>query len=252
MSITNWGSLNCANNRWIAQSGEFEKGWNIMERLKIVIADDHALVVEGMLLLSEGAFEIVGKAYDGRTLLELSRQLRPDVYLIDINMPVVGGVEAARQLLEEDVNARVLFISGDSSIRRVREALAIGGAGYISKCASYDDLASAIEAVARGEKYLDRPVRQELEKEGDTGLLLLTPRQVSVLQLIAEGLTAKEIAFRLGLSHRTAEFHRQCIMERLNLHSTAELTRFAIETGLIGSALPPPEPLARDQVAQAS
>src|SRR3954454_22753232 len=143
-----------------------------MERLKILIADDHALVLEGMLVLSEGAFEIVGKAYDGNTLLELSRQVRPDVYLIDINMPGVGGVEAARQLLKQDVNARILFISGDSSIRRVREALTMGGSGYISKRASYDELAAAIEAVARGEKYLERPVQQELERQGDSGLLL--------------------------------------------------------------------------------
>jgi len=220
-----------------------------MERLKILIADDHALVLEGMLVLSEGAFEIVGKAYDGNTLLELSRLVRPEVYLIDINMPGVGGVEAARQLLKQDVNARILFISGDSSIRRVREALTMGGSGYISKRASYDELAAAIEAVARGEKYLERPVQQELERQGDSGLLLLTPRQLSVLQLIAEGLTAKEIAFRLGLSPRTAEFHRQCIMERLNLHSTAELTRLAIETGLIGSALPPTAPMAKHHVA---
>lgn len=222
-----------------------------MERLKIVIADDHALVVEGMLLLSEGAFEIIGKAYDGKTLLDLSRQIRPDVYLIDINMPGIGGIEAARQLVDQHPGARILFLSGDSSIRRIREALASGGSGYISKYASYRDLASAIEAVGRGEKYLERNIQEELEKQGDSGLLLLTPRQLSVLELIAEGLTAKEIAFRLGLSPRTAEFHRQCIMERLNLHSTAELTRFAIETGLDGSLVPPSHPPPKHHTAQA-
>ena len=111
-----------------------------MERLKIVIADDHALVVEGMLLLSEGAFEIIGKAYDGKTLLELSQQLQPDVYVIDINMPGVGGLDAARQLMEHKPTSRVLFISGDSSVRRAREALAAGGGGYISKQASYNCL----------------------------------------------------------------------------------------------------------------
>jgi len=217
----------------------------------ILIADDHALVVEGMLLLSEGAFEIIGKAYDGKTLLELSQQLQPDVYVIDINMPGVGGLDAARQLMEHKPTSRVLFISGDSSVRRAREALAACGGGYISKQASYNELAAAIETVARGERYLERDVQEGLEKVGDAVFLRLTPRQVSVLQLIAEGLTAKEIAFRLGLSPRTAEFHRQCIMERLDLHSTDELTRFAIETGLIGSVLPQLEGILKHHVAQA-
>jgi DNA-binding NarL/FixJ family response regulator len=208
-----------------------------MERVKIVIADDHALVLEALLLLSEGAFEVVGKARDGSELVELSNELKPDVYLVDINMPGMGGFEAARRLLARDPAARVLFISGDCSARCVRESIRSGGYGFISKYASYAEFAAAIEAVAGGQKFLDSSAKEELDRHGDSELLALTPRQTAVLQLIAEGLTAKEIASRLGLSPRTAEFHRQCIMERLDLHSTAELTRFAIEQGLVSGPL---------------
>jgi DNA-binding NarL/FixJ family response regulator len=208
-----------------------------MERFKIFIADDHALVLEALLLLSEGAFEVVGKASNGAELLDLSRDVKPDVYLVDVNMPGLGGFEAAQKLLERDPSARVLFISGDCSARYVRESLRSGGYGFISKHASYAEFASAIESVARGQKFLDSSAKEELERHGESASFELTPRQTAVLQLIAEGLTAKEIASRLGLSPRTAEFHRQCIMERLDLHSTAELTRFAIERGLIGGAL---------------
>lgn len=219
-----------------------------MERIKIVFADDHALVLEALLLLSEGAFEVVGKAYDGQQLLELSGA-KPDVYLIDINMPELDGFEAAHRLLEKDPDARILFISGECSARFIREAMASGGYGFISKHASFAEFRSAIETVASGQKFLDASAKEELERRGDSALGSLTPRQVSVLQLIAEGLTAKEIAVRLGLSPRTAEFHRQCIMERLDLHSTAELTRFAIGEGLVGVSLSEPHGLAAHQVA---
>ena len=204
-----------------------------MERIKIIIADDHALVLEGMLLLSEGNFDIVGKAKNGIQLLELSRQTQPDVFVVDVNMPEMDGFEATRKLLEQDQTAKILFISGDTSVRRVKEALNAGGLGYVSKNSAYTELANAIESVAQGEKYVAADLQQVMNKPSRNNLALLTPRQISVLQLIAEGLTAKEIAFRLGLSPRTAEFHRQCIMERLNLRSTAELTRYAMETGLL-------------------
>jgi DNA-binding NarL/FixJ family response regulator len=222
-----------------------------VERIKIVIADDHALVLEGMLLLSEGAFEIVGKAHSGQELLDLSEQVQPDVYVIDINMPDIDGLDAARKLLARRPDARILFLSGDGSARRIREAMAAGGNGYITKSAPYCEMATAIETVARGERYLEDRAQQELARQSETGIASLTPRQVAVLQLIADGLTAKEIAFRLGLSPRTAEFHRQCIMERLDLHSTAELTRFAIDSGLIGASLPTREP-ARAEAAHSA
>ncbi len=220
-----------------------------MEKIRIAIADDHALVLEGMLLLSEGAFEIIGKAHSGQELLEISESIQPDVYVIDINMPGMDGLDAARQLLARQPAARILFLSGDNSARRVREALSAGGDGFVTKSVPYSELAAAIETVARGERYLGQRAQEELERQTENGIFSLTPRQIAVLQLIAEGLTAKEIAFRLGLSPRTAEFHRQCIMERLDLHSTAELTRFAIESGLISAPLTPKESPLRAEAA---
>ncbi len=207
-----------------------------MDKVKIIIADDHALVLEGMLRLSEGSFDVLEKAYNGVQLLELSNIAQPDVYVVDVNMPEMSGLDAARKLLECHPTAKILFISGETSPRRVQEALSVGGAGYISKNASYSELADAIQTIARGERYISADLQHELDKQVKNKVTL-TPRQLSVLQLIAEGLTAKEIAFRLGLSPRTAEFHRQCIMERLSLRSTAELTRYAIENGLLERAV---------------
>jgi DNA-binding NarL/FixJ family response regulator len=220
-----------------------------MERIKIVVADDHALVLEALLLLSEGSFEVIGKACDGNRLLELSNEVKPDLYVIDINMPGMDGFEAGRRLLQQDPSARILYISGDCSARLIREALSSGGHGFVSKNSSAGEFALAIESVAGGEKFLDKAATEALQHEDEAGLHSLTPRQISVLQLIAEGLTAKEIAVRLGLSPRTAEFHRQCIMERLDLHSTAELTRFAIGEGLIHATLETPRSMAAQQSA---
>jgi DNA-binding NarL/FixJ family response regulator len=211
------------------------KGEKRVDKIRIFVADDHPLVLEGMLLLLEGPFEIVGKAANGVGLLAYDDQPPPDVYVIDVNMPGVGGFEAARQLLNRKPDAKILFFSGHCSAAVINESFKTGGLGFVSKFADGNEVASAITTVAKGDKFIGSDAQQEIQKHGENVLLSLTPRQVSVLQLIAEGLTAKEIATRLGLSPRTAEFHRQCIMERLDLHSTAELTRFAIQSGLMPS-----------------
>jgi DNA-binding NarL/FixJ family response regulator len=212
------------------------EGEKRLDKIRIFVADDHALVLEGMLLLLEGPFEIVGKAADGAGLLAYDDQPPPDVYVIDVNMPGIGGFEAAMQLLSRKPNAKILFFSGYCSAAVINDSFKAGGLGFVSKFADGNEVASAILAVAKGDKFIGSDAQEEIQKHGENVLLSLTPRQVSVLQLIAEGLTAKEIATRLGLSPRTAEFHRQCIMERLDLHSTAELTRFAIQSGLLAAS----------------
>ena len=208
-------------------------------KIRILLADDHALVRAGMKALIESAegFEVVGEASNGREAVRLARALKPDVALLDIAMPELNGLDAARRLAAECPEVRVLILSMHTDPAYVREAMQAGTAGYVLKEAGVEELELAIRAALRGERYLDPRVSKQVIEGYVKGLeapgMALTPRQREILQLIAEGRSTREIAQRLHLSVKTVETHRAQLMDRLDIRDVAGLTRYAIRIGLI-------------------
>jgi two-component system response regulator NreC len=207
--------------------------------IKILLADDHALVRQGfsMMLSAQPDMQIVGQAGNGREAVELGEKLHPDVAIIDVAMPELNGIEATRRLAEVSPRTRVLALSMHKDSVYVREILRAGARGYLLKDSSDADLLAAVRAVAKGEGYISPGVSEavlsDYRRHVSDPLDLLTGREREVLQLIAEGKTNKEIATALALSVYTVEAHRGRVMEKLNLHSTGELVRFALRSGLI-------------------
>ena len=181
--------------------------------------------------------EVVGEAANGREAIELAEQLRPDIIVMDVTMPELGGVEATRRIHDSVTGAKVLALSMHKDSVYVREILRAGADGYLLKDSRGVDMLAAIRAVYNGEGYLSPAVSQavleDYRKQAKAPIDLLTGREREVLQLVAEGFTNKEIATKLKLSIYTAEGYRGRIMEKLNLHSTGELVRFAMRSGLI-------------------
>jgi DNA-binding NarL/FixJ family response regulator len=207
--------------------------------IKILLADDHALVRHGfrMILAAQPDMEIAGEAGNGREAIELAQKLKPDVVVMDVAMPELNGIEATRRLIELAPRTRVLALSMHKDNVYVREILRAGARGYLLKDSADADLIAAVRAVAKGEGYLSPGVSDavlsDYRRHVTDPLDLLTSREREVLQLIAEGKTNKEIATSLTLSVYTIEAHRGRLMEKLNLHSTGELVRFAVRSGLI-------------------
>ena len=201
-------------------------------RPRVLLADDHVLVLEGLSKLLQKEFDLVGTATSGPEAVDMAVSLQPDVVLIDISMPGLNGIDAARQLRERVPNTKVVALTMHNSPTYVRESMKAGMAGYVLKQSAASELSSAVQTVMRNERYIT-PALSDANKSSAEADDVLTSRQRQVLKLIAEGCIAKEIAARLGISVRTAEFHRVSIMQKLNLHTTAQLTRFALETGII-------------------
>ncbi len=207
--------------------------------IKILLADDHALVRQGLrfILEAQDDMEIVGQAGNGNEAVEMAEKLKPDVVIMDVAMPGLNGVEATRRLSGSLPRTRVLALSMHKDSVYVREILRAGARGYLLKDSGDADLVAAVRAVAKGEGYISPAVSDavlsDYRKHVTDPLDLLTTREREVLQLIAEGKTNKEIATDLNLSVYTVEAHRGRIMEKLNLHSTGELVRFALRNGLI-------------------
>ncbi len=211
-----------------------------MKRIKILLADDHAVVLEGLRrILRQPRFEIAGAVGDGRALLQAAAELNPDVIVVDVSMPLLNGIEAARQLRRSGNQVKIVFLSMHPEVTYATEALAAGGTGYVLKSSAGEELVTAIHEVLKGNLYLTpslaEPVRQSLEgrspsRKSATGL---TPRQREVLQLLAEGRAVKEIAELLHISPRTVEFHKYSIMEAIGAHTVAELARYAAKHGLV-------------------
>ncbi|HVO98466.1 MAG TPA: response regulator transcription factor [Bryobacteraceae bacterium] len=207
--------------------------------IRILLAEDHALVRHGfrMILAAQPDMEVVGEAGNGREAVELTQKLKPDVVVMDVAMPELNGIEATRRLIELAPRTRVLALSMHKDAVYVREILRAGARGYLLKDSADADLLAAVRAVAKGEGYLSPGVSDavltDYRRHVTDPLDLLTSREREVLQMIAEGKTNKEIATTLNLSVYTVEAHRGRIMEKLNLHSTGELVRFAVRSGLI-------------------
>jgi DNA-binding NarL/FixJ family response regulator len=209
---------------------------------RILLVDDHALVREGLraLLTSNAETEVIGEASTGREALELARNLDPDVILMDVGMPDLNGFEATRQMKSTAPGARVIALSTHSDKRYVLAMLEAGARGYIVKSAAGEELVRAIETVNRNQIYLspaiagvvvDSYLGREYPEEG-IGAALLGSREREVLQLLAEGKSSPEIAAVMHISVSTVETHRRNIMRKLDLHSVAELTKFAVREGL--------------------
>jgi len=207
-----------------------------MRRATVLLADDHAIVLEGLASLLRNEFALVGTVADGARLIEAARQLRPDVIVADVAMPGMSGLEALRRIKAEALAARVIFLTMHADAQLAAEALRAGAVGFVVKHAAGKELIAAIHTVLRGERYLPTHLASDvlttLADGGTAGVRTLTPRQREVASLIAEGRTMKEVAEVLRLSPRTVETHKYQIMAALGLQTTAELIRYALEHGL--------------------
>jgi DNA-binding NarL/FixJ family response regulator len=203
-------------------------------RTRVLLADDHTLVAEGITRLLEKDFDLVARAENGREMIEQAQAANPDIVLADLSMPVLNGVEATRQLKKLMPDVRVIFLSMHSDVQYVAEAFRAGASGYVLKRSAPSELSQAINQVMAGGIYLTPLIPTEAVDGADKQKEALTTRQREVLQLVAEGYSAKEIANTLRISVKTAEFHKAGIMQKLALHTTADLTKYALEHGITG------------------
>jgi DNA-binding NarL/FixJ family response regulator len=218
----------------------------VTRRPRVLLADDHSLMLAGLRRLVEETCDVVGAVEDGRALVEAVQHLEPDLILLDISMPLLNGIDAARQIRKLHHPAKLIFLTMHTSPSYVTEAFHVGASGYLLKRSAPLELPLAIEAVLKGQQYLTpsitKPVlAQTMEREEAPAIkgysVALTPRQREVLQLIGEGKGTKAIASLLHVSVKTIEFHKTCLMKQLDLHTTAELMRYAITQGLASDQL---------------
>lgn len=206
-------------------------------RTRLLLADDHTLLMEGIRLMIEPEFELIGCVGDGQALLASARTLKPDVILLDISMPLLNGIDAAQQLRKILPSAKLIFLTMHGDTEYVTEAFRAGAVGYLLKRAAASELLTAIREVLKGNYYVSPLVaRNALELlVGTAKSNRLTPRRREVLQLVAEGRSRKEIAGILSISVKTVEFHKAELTLELNLRTVADFTRYAIEHGMITS-----------------
>ena len=210
-----------------------------MKRPRVLLADDHSLVLEGFRRILEDECDIVGTAEDGRALLEAATRLKPHVVLLDISMPLLNGIDATRQLKKSLPDVKIIFVTMHADPAYLNEAFKAGGSGYLLKRSAGSELIQAIHSVLGGNYFVTPLLTKGLVSTaiGDAPMParrrnVLTPRQREVLQLVAEGKAVKEIAQLLNISPKTVEFHKAQIMEQLDLRTTAELTKYAMAHGL--------------------
>ena len=212
-----------------------------MNRPRIVLADDHAILLEGLRELLSSDFEIVGAVGDGRALVEAVEALAPDIAVIDISMPLLNGIESARKLRETRPQVKIVFLTMHKDVGLLKEALRAGGFGYVLKESAAQELIAALRQVVGGRYYispaisdaLGAPISEFKRRVTKSPKDDLTLRQIEVLQLIAEGKSMKEIAAVLSISFKTVEFHKYRMMKKLGLKTSAELIRYAVNLGLV-------------------
>jgi DNA-binding NarL/FixJ family response regulator len=214
-----------------------------MSKPRVLLADDHTLVLEGFKKLLEEHCQVVGSVEDGRALLDAAKRLRPDIVVLDISMPQLNGLDAARRLRKMVPQARLIFVTVHADQDYVNQAFKAGASAYLLKRSAGSELRQAIDAVMKGNYYVTSLIAKNLvqsvisDTEPDIGGEGRLPmRQREILQLVAEGRTLKEIASTLGLSPKTVEYHKSKLMEQLGLHTTAELTKYALAHGLTPSS----------------
>lgn len=214
----------------------------VIMTIRIILADDHRIIRDGLkaLLRAEADFEVIAEAEDGRTAVRLATELSPDVVVMDISMPDLNGIEATRQITADGKGTKVVALSALSDGKIVSSIIDAGASGYIPKDAAFEELATAIRSVISERVYISPQVTGALVDRMRTQSLhadksifnLLSPREREVLQLLAEGKATKETARELRVSVKTVETHRRNMMEKLNIHSVAELTKYAIREGI--------------------
>jgi DNA-binding NarL/FixJ family response regulator len=208
-----------------------------MTKPRVLLADDHRIVAEGLKGLLEEEFELAGIVEDGRAMVKAARELHPDVIVADISMPHLNGIDALAQLKRDNPKVRVVFLTMHRDAAYARRALEAGASGFVLKHSAPAELVLAVRAALQGRTFITPDLAAEVfraAKEKDTDpLAALTPRQREILQLLAEGKSAKEIAAALGLSARTVEFHKYTLMDALGIENSAGLIRFAVKRGLV-------------------
>ncbi len=216
-----------------------------MSKIPVFLVDDHTVVRQGIrrILESDGEIKVEGEASSGRVAVNMVPRLRPQVVVMDIALPELNGIEATRQIVKHGGGARVLILTMHAAESYVRESLRAGARGYILKDADPAELVQAVKAVSRGESVFSPAVSRAMldgyvfgeghAREADAKLQLLTDREREVLQLIAEGKSSKEVAALMAVSIHTVDSHRKHLMEKLDLHNTAQLVRFAVQTRLV-------------------
>lgn len=214
-----------------------------MSKPRVLLADDHALVLEGFKKLLEEHCQVVGSVEDGRALLDAAKRLQPDIVVLDISMPKLNGLDAARRLRKMIPQPRLIFVTVHADQDYVTQAFKAGASAYLLKRSAGSELLQAIDAVKNDNYYITSLIAKDLVQaaiadtaSGAGGQDRLPIRQREILQLVAEGLTLKEIASTLGLSPKTVEYHKAKLMEQLGLHTTAELTKYALAHGLTPSS----------------
>jgi DNA-binding NarL/FixJ family response regulator len=211
-----------------------------MKRARILVADDHSIVLAGVRSLVEQEWELVGHVGDGGSLVEAALNLRPDLIVVDIGMPILNGIDATRQIRKEWPAAKILFLTMHANPMYLKEAMRAGGSGYVLKSSAAEELQPAIRKVLKGQLYISAAfgpdVLEILEAPSgrrNTSTSDLTDRQRQVLQLVAEGRTNSEIATVLDVSIKTVQFHRGQLMRKLGVHSAVKLAAVAIRGGLV-------------------
>ena len=212
-----------------------------MTQPRVLLADDHAMVLAGLRKILEPEYDLVGTAGDGRELLKLAASLKPDVVVVDISMPLLNGLDAVRQLKKTNSSVKVVFLTMHGDIDFATEAFRAGASGYLLKHSAVEELPKAINEALQGRVYITPLVAKgvlsslmDSPAPSPSRSVDLTSQQREVLQLVAEGRTIKEIAGILNVSPRTVEFHKTNLVKMLGVKTTAELTRYAVKRGIVG------------------